>query len=199
MIDPGPSSHILRTPLDIFDTALEVFPEAAAREVIKNNQPTPQLQLWLSRSIQPITLTSEIPRKHFIIALTWAKLSEQVDDLIEDSMSTYVLRTEDFVLADPLKSWKKFRRAIYEQSDRKCGDLIISSFFSSTYDELLHYLEFAPDQVDANPSKSDLAYFRDIIPKCGNICEGNNLITEYFRSRYPCIYQRLIDELLESS
>ena len=181
--------NVLKTPLDIFNSAKEFFSEAEASITI---EPQVKMTLKLSPYAEPLVLTNAIDKEKFSEMMS--ELFKRIQIMrLANSPQKHFLDVNRFSLMNPLSDWQKFQRVMYEKNGHRCIDMLMS-YLGNSNEGCLPLLGLAHYQVDDNPTENDLSYFREVAEKCRFMRENKQLIGTNLQKYYPRIYQLIINE-----
>lgn len=185
------SQHVLVTPLEVFHTAKEFFPNATVQE--SSDEATPSIVLFLQEPIPPFKVSQAVMRKKFIAEMDFIRVLSRSDTICSTKvLGSHLINATNFTL--PLKKlngWQEFRRSMYEASGGKPSNLIIDFLRESADLRLLHDYGLHPDQLKDSPDP-DLVHFKQIYKDIkGFTGDEKQKILATFQSTYPLIYERV--------
>jgi hypothetical protein len=177
---------MLTTPLEIYQAVVEHFP--CGRIEIIQTEPV-MLGLSLSPSIPKVILSHAVDKRSFSINVqSLAQLYQFAR--AQKSETALSLDPSRFSTTLPLTGWQAFNRAMYEQRDAKCENLILQFLKDPNDVTLITQLEqlgLAPSQVTEKEKK----YFQTLMDTFSRM---DVMEQEFFMVQFKKLYGQAFKE-----
>ncbi len=172
---------VLNTPLMIYDTAKQDFPQARAK-VIMNDNLSCTLHLFLLQNLPPLIINASVDKQAFSKNLLLSNLFN-----LNQGNGNHLgnLNTADFSVQMPLSNGYHFRRTMYEKKNKKCVDAIVH-YLNTSDDSKVMKLGLAPVQVEGNLQEETFVFFKQILKVMEAMdADTKRQLLRDFSAKYP--------------
>jgi len=192
-------SNILRTPLDIYESAKKHFSTAkAVLHFNENNQFN--IELALSENVYPLALNCAIDAQTFSKDLDKLVWQIAYNKIIKNQRGPLTIDASRFSIpGQQLIDWQRFQCAMYERNGHSCSDAIIKYLRNPEQETTtLSGLGLLPGQMEKRLGDAEIEYFVQVYNKLGKMApyEGHALFNQ-LQAKYPNVTKAAVSKISE--